>query len=237
MTVSTLTPPLRLRLLDVFDLRLGAVPIHVPLPAQRLLAFLALHRGTVHRRVVAGTLWSELEDRAAAARLRSTLWRLPGTGDTTLVDVLDGRVRLAPDVQVDLHVVEDDSRVRELCVTDLAGEVLSDWDDPWVCVERERFRQVRLRRLEQLSDHARASGDLEQALHAALCAVKVEPLRESAHRRVMAAHLAEDNPAEALRQFDVVRRLLRDQLGIAPSDATRSLVGGLLGRPLDLLAG
>ena len=201
-----------------------------------MLAFLALHRGAVHRRVVAGALWSELEDQAAAARLRSTLWRLPATDGVRLVDAADGRVELCPDVEVDLRVVEDDDRTHELDVADLAGEVLSDWDDAWVRVERERFRQVRLRRLEQLSDRARAGGDLGAALQAALAAVAVEPLRESAHRRVMQAHLAEDNPAEALRQYEVVRRLLRDDLGIAPSAATREVVAPLLGRPLDLLA-
>jgi hypothetical protein len=49
----------------------------------------------------------------------------------------------------------------------------------------------------------------------------------------MLAHLAEDNPAEALRQYDLVRRLLRDQLGLSPSVATRAVVAPLLGRPLD----
>ena len=61
-----------------------------------------------------------------------------------------------------------------------------------------------------------------------------EPLRESAHRRVMQVHLAEENPSEALRQFDAVRVLLRDQLGIAPSAATRAVVAPLLGRPFEV---
>ncbi len=228
---------LHLRLLHVFELRHGVHPLHVALPGQRLLAFLALHRGPVHRRVVAGTLWPDLDDAAAAARLRSTLWRLPVPVDVRLVAASTGRVTLGPDVQVDLHLAEDDDRAHELRVAELSGEVLSEWDDAWVQLERERFRQVRLRRLEELSDRARVAGDVGSALDAALAATAAEPLRESSHRRVMLAHLAEDNPGEALRQYELVRQLLRDRLGIAPAAATRDVVSGLLGRPLDRLAG
>jgi DNA-binding SARP family transcriptional activator len=226
-------PPLHLRLLDVFDLRHDGRSLPIPLPAQRLLAFLALHHGAVHRRVLAGVLWADLDDRTSAARLRSTLWRLPTADGRKLVDAAASRVELSDAIEVDLQVVQDDTRVAQLRVEDLAGEVLADWDDDWVHVERERFRQVRLRRLEQLSDRACSDGDFGTALQAALGAVAVEPLRESAHRRVMRAHLAEANPAEALRQYEVVRRLLRDALGIAPTATTRDLVAPLLGRPLD----
>ncbi|HYO40432.1 MAG TPA: bacterial transcriptional activator domain-containing protein [Nocardioidaceae bacterium] len=49
----------------------------------------------------------------------------------------------------------------------------------------------------------------------------------------MAVHLAEGNPAEALRQFHVYRRLLAHELGLPPSAAIRELVRPLLGRPLE----
>ena len=44
-----------------------------------------------------------------------------------------------------------------------------------------------------------------------------EPLRESAHRAVMHAHLAEGNRVEALRQYALYRRVVVDQLGVKPS--------------------
>jgi DNA-binding SARP family transcriptional activator len=227
------TPPLSLWLLNAFDLRHHHQSLHVSRPAQRLLAFLAFQRRPVPRRTAAGALWAELDDQAAAARLRSTLWRLPAPAGTRLVNAAAGRIRLSLEVEVDIHLAEDDHRVQKLEVTHLSGDVLPDWDDSWVGIERERIRQLRLHRLEQLSDRARTAGQFDHALQAALAAAAAEPLRESAHRRVMQAHLAEDNPAEALRQYDLVRQLLRSQLGLAPSAATRSVVTALLGRPLD----
>jgi DNA-binding SARP family transcriptional activator len=223
-----------LSLLNGFGLRHGPEPVHVPRPAQRLLAYLALRRAPVRRRSVAAALWTDLDERAAASRLRSTLWRLPAPQGRRLVRTDANQLDLAGHVEVDVRLAEDDERAGELHLSVLCGDVLADWDEPWLDAERERFRQLRLHRLEQVSDRARADGRLGFALQAALAAVAAEPLRESAHRRVMQAHLAEDNPAEALRQYERVRRLLRDELGLAPSGRTRAVVAPLLGRPLDL---
>ena len=219
-------------LLNGFELRHGPESLRVPLPAQRLLAFLAFQRRAVPRRLVAAALWMDLAEEQAAARLRSTLWRLPPKGRQLVVSG-GGRLHLASTVEVDLRLAEDDVRVGELGVDSLCGEILSEWHDDWVVAERERFRQLRLHRLEQLSERAQHHGRYALALQAALAAVAIEPLRESAHRRTMLVHLAEDNPSEALRQYDVVRRLLRQELGLAPSPATRAIIAQYLGRPLD----
>lgn len=222
----------RLALLHGFSLSLRGEQIRVPQPARRLLALLGLRGAPVSRGVAAAVLWPDLDDRAAAARLRSTLWRMP-TRDPGLVDADDGRIRLAVDVEVDLRALEDEHRLGELTVAVLVGDVLTGWDDDWVRDERERYRQLRLHGLERVAADARRDGRFGQALEAALAAVRCEPLRESAHREVMHVHLAEDNPSEALRQYERVRVVLRDHLGLAPSPATRALVAPLLGRPAD----
>ncbi|MHA3703457.1 AfsR/SARP family transcriptional regulator [Jatrophihabitans sp. YIM 134969] len=223
--------PVRLALLHGFALSSPAGAVRVPGPARRLLALLALRGHPVQRTTVAANLWPDLDERPAASRLRSTLWRLPPR-DRPLVDLDDGRLALAPDVDVDLRDLEDDDRFRQLSVHALCGEVLAGWDDDWVLDERERYRQLRLHRLEQLAATARRQGRFGVALEASLAAVRSEPLRESAHREVMSVHLAEQNPSEALRQYEHVRQVLRDGLGLAPSAATRALVAPLLGRPL-----
>jgi hypothetical protein len=46
-------------------------------------------------------------------------------------------------------------------------------------------------------------------------------------------HIEEGNFAEALRQYDVFRRLLRTEPGLPASPHFRRLVAPLLGRPLD----
>jgi DNA-binding SARP family transcriptional activator len=98
-----------------------------------------------------------------------------------------------------------------------AGELLPDWYDDWVVIERERMRQLCVHALERLSADARAKGRFAQAAEAGLAAVAFEPLRESAHRVVIQAHLAEGNANEAIRQFELCVELLRSKLGLRPS--------------------
>ena len=57
-----------------------------------------------------------------------------------------------------------------------------------------------------------------------------EPLRESAHRMVISAHLAEGNCSEALRQYERFRALLADALGLEPSPQLTELIWHATGR-------
>lgn len=226
-----------LQLLDSFELRDQRRPVRVPRPAQRLLAYLALRARPVGRRAAAAVLWADLDEQQGLARLRSTLWRLPAVEGNQLVVSSQSRLSLAPQLEVDVQLAQDQSRIDELDVASLSSDVLPDWQEEWVNVERERFRQVRLHLLERLAQRARENRHFDRALQAAMTAVAGDPLRESAHRQLMTIHLAEENPAEALRQYEVCRRVLRTELGLAPSPATRAVVEPFLGRPLDSAGG
>lgn len=196
---------------------------------ERLLAYLALHRRAVRRDQLAGALWGDTTDERAAANLRSTLWRLPrcADDDRPLVDTADGHVALSPDVVVDLWAVEaGDPQDREARL--VAGDLLPGWDDEWVAPERERYRQLRLHALEDLCCEHRDAGRYADALRVGLTAVASDPLRETAHRRVIEVHVAEGNIGEALRQYDRFRELLRDELGLPPSPALRDVIDELL---------
>jgi DNA-binding SARP family transcriptional activator len=58
-----------------------------------------------------------------------------------------------------------------------------------------------------------------------------EPYRESAYALLMETHTARGNVAEALRVYDELRRLLRDELGLTPAHALTSLATRLLAEP------
>jgi DNA-binding SARP family transcriptional activator len=214
--------------------------VSLPPSAQRLLALLALHDRPLLRPHVAGTLWLDTPDERASANLRSSLWRLNRPGPR-LVDATSFQLRLAPDVRVDVR--EAAALAHQLLSrtggtsgdeADLApdprlltGELLPDWYDDWVMLERERLRQLSLHALEALGDLLLAAGRLGAALEAALEAVAMEPLRESAHRLLIRIHLAEGNAAEAIREFELCGRLFRDQLGLEPSPQLAQLVANL----------
>jgi DNA-binding SARP family transcriptional activator len=116
----------------------------------------------------------------------------------------------------------------ELAPAALARDLLPDWYDDWVVLERERFRQLRLHALEALCRRLTEAGRFGAAVQAGLAAVAGEPLRESAHRILIQAHLAEGNPGEAVRQYHLYRRLLAGELAIEPSATIRGMVAPLL---------
>ncbi len=231
------SPESRLALLGGFDLYLQGERVPVPETAQRVVALLALRDRAVTRLQVAGTLWPETSDERAAASLRTALWRLRLLG-TPLVEVDGARLRLATGLRVDVWAMVSAAgrlldRTRSPVEDELDGfvldstawgELLPEWFDDWIMVERERLRQVRLHALEALSRALSAAGQHSRAVHVGMLAVAEEPLRESAQRVLIAAHLAEGNVSEAIRQFQAYRHLLLEELGVGPSPALEQLV-------------
>ncbi len=224
-----------LALLGDFVLTDGDRLVPVLPTAQRLIAFLAVQSRPAHRLHVADVLWPDATPARSGANLRSALWRnqrvCPG-----LIDA-DGRhLRLAGEVQVDLrrahHFADrlleagpDDAELLPAGLRDdLAEDLLPDWEDEdWLAVPREQFRQLRLHALEALVDRLIVAGRPGEAVAAGLTAVAAEPLRESAHRAVIRAHLAAGNRWAATRQYEQCRRLFRDDLGLSPSAELRQL--------------
>jgi DNA-binding SARP family transcriptional activator len=225
----------RLALIDAFELRCEGEPLPLPPSAQRVIAFVALHDHPLLRDYVAAALWLETSDDRACANLRSALWRLHRPGHE-LIRSTSRQLSLAPAVSVDYRETTALAH-RILCGSQsdddfdeavLFGDLLPDWYEDWVLIERERFRQLRLHALEALCERRMAAGRLRQALEAALAAVAAEPLRESAQRTLIKLHLAEGNYAEALREYQLYRELLNDRLGLEPSPQMQALVDELM---------
>lgn len=234
-TASAATPSrVEIGVLGAFSLRIDGRPAALALSAQRVVSFLALHEGTLLRRHVAGMLWSDTTERHASGSLRSALWRL-GRPEARIVEANGPHLRLAPAVGVDIHASEaaaheilsgvcDPTRF-DLCERLLSADVLPDWTEDWVLLKREYHTQLRLRALEALCGMMTSLGRHGEAVQAGILAVAGEPLRESANRVLIKAHLADGNTAAATRQFSFFRDLLNEQLQLEPSNDMQSLLG------------
>jgi len=220
----------RIRLLGAFEIDVDGVGVSLPVGAQRLVAMLAL-RGRTGRSRLAGLLWPDTLEQRALASLRTGIWRV-NQAAAGLVRAAHGVVELGlePDSDVERLIAAsravlggrapDDEDPPDLA----AGELLPDWEDPWLDAERERLHQLRLHVLEATATRLSERGRYGLALEAALAALRADDLRESAHRAVIAIHLAEGNVVEACRAYDLCRRTLHAELGIDPSPSTAGLV-------------
>lgn len=230
-------PPPRLRLMDGFALEMHGREIALTQSVQRLLVYLAVHDHPLTRSYVAGGLWPEVTQERAAGNLRSTLWRLRQSG-ADVVTSTAWRVSFRPGISVDLHNLEGDTR-RCLAGQDvpgletrLGGDLLPEWTDEWLIVIRERLRQLRLHALEALGEQFLRIGAPGRAIDVSLTSTEIEPLRESGHRLLIKAYLAEGNVGEAVREYDAFARMLRRELGIHPSPAFENLLQLLRGTPI-----
>jgi len=210
-----------------------AVPLGVD--ARRVVTYLAVHRRPQRRAQLAADLWpGALLDEASFDEALTAAGEL-------LEERADGMLALDPAVDVDLDeamalvrtladaagpegVPADLARARAL----LAADILPGDPAPWLAVERERFRQIRLNATEELSAALSAAGRHTDAVAVADDAVRTAPSRESARRALIEAHLAQGEIAEAVAQYDEYQDLLRSSVG-APLGSGMDGVFGLEG--------
>lgn len=205
-----------------------------------VLAYLALNRGReVGRDELSDALWPRQAPQSQDASLRTLLSRLRSALGA---DVVTGREHLRlvlPEpvwIDFEAAVIGIGHAWEALAMKDaraawalaqvpfnISGRGLlpgaqADWLEP--C--RRELEGLRLEALELIGRAGLMLGgtQLASVQRAARSLIEAEPYRESGYVLLMEALAAEGNVAEALRAFERLRMLLRDELGTAPSPGT-----------------
>jgi DNA-binding SARP family transcriptional activator len=228
------SPPKELRVLGQFTVSQGSRSIDIAPAGQRVLAVLALSDAGISRATLAGTLWPNKSQTRAAANLRCALWRLPEEIRATL----EGNgVRLRLDSQWSVDIVEARRIAAELrdsyghdpkIVDHFRSDLLPDWAEEWLLVERERFHQLRIHALELLAGRQLNAGEPALAAETALLAICAEPLRESSMSVLLRAEIELGNRATAVEHYRRFATLLCNSLGVQPSSRLRAVVAHFL---------
>lgn len=226
-----------LSLLPSFGLTWAGRPSAIPIRAQRLVVLLALAARPLQRSVVAARLWPDVINSRANASLRATLWSLPRDTPSVVV-VKNNSLAIEPTATIELVEARDlASRIIDGDVTDegahraqalLTEDLLPDWSEEWLSVDRDLFRQLRLHALDALCVHLARAGQYASAIAIGLASVACEPTRESAQRALMTAHLLEGNRMEALRTYHSYLAIARREMGIGPSGHLEALLQAAL---------
>lgn len=221
-----------LRLLGAWDASVQGHSVQIGPRQQRLLAALAVH-GPRSRCFLAGLLWPECTEAHGLGSLRAAVFalsrRLPGA-----VVCRGTALDLSTAVDVDLHrllgllsrpVTAWSSERDDRWVLNRSGvELLPGWYDDWVVAEQERLHELYVNALEDRAEYCLRHGDVHRALALARTVRGVEPLRESAVRLLIRAHLALGNEAEAWRAFRCFGEVMAQELGTLPSERVRELL-------------
>jgi DNA-binding SARP family transcriptional activator len=101
----------------------------------------------------------------------------------------------------------------------LAGLSLADCPhyEEWRLARQERLHSQALHALQQLAVHYERRRDYARAAHVVQQELSLEPWREEAHRRLMRVLALGGQRSAALAQYRICRRILSEELGVAPS--------------------
>ncbi len=242
---------LRIRLLGEVHITVGKRPVS-GLPsraAEALLIYVACHREPISRERLADLLWDDRDPKQAAANLRSVLSSLRRQlGAFLTVDRQSVAFRHERAAPVDALAFEEGladlltgepargrsdagavERLRTL-LTLYDGDFLTGFFlregrgfEEWAALQRERLRRQAIIGLRRLVDHALVGGDYAQGLVEAHRLLNLDPYSEEAHRQLMLLLARTGQRSAALRQYERLRQLLADDLGVSPLEETTEL--------------
>ncbi len=208
-----------------------------------LLAYLAVTGRPHQRDALAGLLWGEMPDAAAANNLRQALSNLRKLFEPHLLITRD-TVAFDPTIPHDLDVTLFTDRLRlsegqpaeqriALLRQALAlyrGDFLEgfyvrdapDFED-WALVQRVHLRDLALNGWESCTRLLQERGDYASASEAARHLLAMDPWREETHRQLMLLDARLGRWSAALAQYEACRRVLEKELGVQPSLQTSAL--------------
>jgi DNA-binding SARP family transcriptional activator len=226
-----------LSLFGGFTLRIDGQRVALPMHARRVLAYLSLNKMVekyFDRRMLAERLWVDSPPDRSRASLRTAIWRIRCVEAELLLGDAE-RIAMADSVRVDVHEFRSqaESMLSSGAGPELASSIpqlrnpsdlLPGWDEDWLVLTREQLRLLRLHALERAARRMCERRFHPQAIDVMLSVVDEEPLRESAQKILIEAHLCAGNVADACRQYRRFKDDLWNELGLRPSDELSQLV-------------
>ena len=204
-----------------------------------LLAYLATEAGRPHARdSVAALLWPDQPNELALRNLSQALVRLRRAigASSTLIDATRHTIAWVG-ASAYADVSEFAQLARSADPEDLTraaalyrGEFLSGFSLPdseafeeWLLLTREQLAQQAVAVLSTLAEQHLAARRFVAAAESARRQLALDPWRETAHRQLMWALALAGDQAAALAAYTRCRKVLQEDLGIAPDMETRAL--------------
>jgi DNA-binding SARP family transcriptional activator len=248
---ATLADQIRIQLCGALAVEINGQRIDQQLrgrQARLLISYLVLHRlRPVRRDELVDVLWPDRPPAATDAALSALLSKLRSL---LAVGTLTGRselhLTLPTDAFIDLEVARDAIHRAESALAQQQWHrawgasqgplftarrgFLPDEDADWINEIRHELDALYLRALECYAHACLGVGgtELAAAERAGYQVIASAPYRESGYRNLMQALARTGNTAEALRIYEQLRTLLREELGVTPSAETLELHINLL---------
>jgi ATP/maltotriose-dependent transcriptional regulator MalT/DNA-binding SARP family transcriptional activator len=202
------------------------------------------HRQGLRKEQVGALFWPDHTPQRLDAAFRSALYRLRRVLFRECIVFEDGvyRFNRASDHWFDVEVFNgaldaaEKSAASEEKIARLVdarkvyrGEYLEGIDADWATLERERLRRRYLASLEALAGLYAGRRNLQRAIEVYRHLLVEDSYQEVAHRELMRCLYRQGDRPAAIRQYQVCVEVLREELGLSPSDETEELYRKIIG--------
>ncbi|MGD0239747.1 MAG: BTAD domain-containing putative transcriptional regulator, partial [Streptosporangiaceae bacterium] len=245
----TASGPLRVRALGAATVEIGDTALTAAdwsYAKPRELMFLLVSSPPLTKDQIAAALWPELSRPQLGNALHTALRELRrALGDPGWVRYADGHYRFdrSRPHECDVTAFEDAlvaarrARPSAAALPELQRAIAAYGGDfldgmatgEWALVRRDELRRAFESALLAAGRLHTAAGRQQAAAAVFRRAVAHEPLNESAHRELMSSWVALGETARAVRHYEELAALLREQVGVAPAPETEALYRRLLG--------
>jgi DNA-binding SARP family transcriptional activator len=223
--------------------------------ATALLAFLSV-MGELHSRdAIANLLWPDYPEQGAKGALRRTLSTIRKALGERVLETIRDQIKLACEVSANADVNQFRQHIQTVknhqhssdvhcsycqelllqAAERYRGDFLEGFNlrdsqnfDEWQFYQAESLRSDFAGVLEKLSQFYRMARDFEQARVFAQRWLSLDPLVEAAHRELMLIYHEMGQRSSALRQYRECAKILDEELGVAPLEATTLLYHQIL---------
>ncbi len=212
-----------------------------------LLSYLLMNKQRPHNRErLAAVFWEDQPAHVARKNLRNTLWRLrqilliAGANPDDYLHLSDESVSFQANapcwIDVDafesasrwIHLPEqsltpDQAAQLEAAVDLYQGDFLENTYEDWCLYDRERLRLMYIEMLSRLVVYYGARGDYPHGLGLGQRLLAYDHSREDIHRQMIWMYWRTGDRSAALTQYKLCSQVLREEVGVEPTEATRHL--------------
>jgi DNA-binding SARP family transcriptional activator len=233
-----------------YDRPMDGFPCH---QSYLLFCYLLLHRQhRLNRERLAAVFWGNYATNVSRKYLRNALWKLrsvfQGVGaeldnylvvrDDTIgfqntsayrldVEAFEGLLDAGRNLQGE-ELSDDAARQLQQAVDLYDGDLLEGVDEEWCLYERERLSLMNLSALGKLIVYHRTHQTYTAGLDYGERILELDNTRENVHREMMLLYWLCGDPQMALVQYHRCEQILHDQVGVEPSEETKTLYQRML---------
>jgi DNA-binding SARP family transcriptional activator len=222
-------------------------PVNLPSnKAVALLAYLALHDGTLSRQRLSYLLWSDASTTVAQTSLRNTLHAIRQTPLVNVIAVDRHNISLSHEVEVDVLKFDDYLKrlAKERCESQVMateclslmqqavelyrGDFLTNFNvlnspefDDWQMLVRVNLQYEVTVLLAKLARYYTDQGITRSAIRMLYRWLELDPVNEEAHQLLMQAYAFSGQTEQAIQQYHNLSRQIKRELGRLPDQSVQ----------------